>query len=137
LEQIASIQNRISELEKEIKNRIASRKDDLMIAMSIPRVGFIAGSTLLSEIGNINNFKNPDQLAAWAGLVPSVYQSAGKFITGSITKHGSRHIRRILVEIARVIARAKNSKLKRFFLRIKAKKGAMSLVVQKCSISAG
>ncbi len=124
LEQIAAIQNRISELEMEIKSRIASRKDDLRIAMSIPGVGFIAGSTLLSEIGNISDFKNPDQLAAWAGLVPSVYQSAGKLITGSITKHGSRHIRRILVEIARVIARTKNSKLKRFFLRIKAKKGS-------------
>ena len=92
--------------------------------MSIPGVGFIAGATLLSEIGNISDFKNPDQLAAWAGLVPSVYQSAGKLITGSITKHGSRHIRRILVEIARVIARTKNSKLKRFFLRIKANKGS-------------
>ncbi len=124
LEQIATIQNRIDELEKEIKSRIASRKDDLRIAMSIPGVGFIAGSTLLSEIGNINDFKNPDQLAAWAGLVPSVYQSAGKLITGSITKHGSRHIRRILVEIARVISRTKDSKLKRFFMRIKARKGS-------------
>lgn len=124
LEQIAAIQKRIEELEKEIKNRIASREDDLRIAMSIPGVGFIAGSTLLSEIGDISDFKNPEQLAAWAGLVPSVYQSAGKLITGSITKHGSRHIRRILVEIARVIARTGNSKLRRFFQRIKAKKGS-------------
>ncbi len=124
LEQIAVIQKRIDELEEEIKSRIASRKEDLRIAMSIPGVGFIAGATLLSEIGNISDFKNPDQLAAWAGLVPSVYQSAGKLITGSITKHGSRHIRRILVEIARVIARTKDSKLKRFFQRIKANKGS-------------
>ncbi len=92
--------------------------------MSIPGVGLIAGSTLLAKIGNISDFKNPEQLAAWAGLVPTVYQSAGKLITGSITKHGSRHIRRILIEVARVIARTGESKLRKFFLRIKAKKGS-------------
>jgi len=97
--------------------------------MSIPGVGFTSASTLLAEIGDITDFKKPEQLAAWAGLVPSVYQSAGKLITGSITKHGSRHIRWILVQVARVIARGRNSKLKRFFLRVKSKKGSNVAVV--------
>jgi transposase len=117
LEQMEAIQKRIDEIRKEIKGRIAYRKDELKIAMSIPGVGFTSASTLLAEIGEIADFKKPEQLAAWAGLVPSVYQSAGKLITGSITKHGSRHIRWILVQVARVIARGRNSKLKRFFLR--------------------
>jgi transposase len=129
LEQMAAIQKRIDEIRKEIKGRIAYRKDDLKIAMSIPGVGFTSASTLLAEIGDITDFKKPEQLAAWAGLVPSVYQSAGKLITGSITKHGSRHIRWILVQVARVIARGRNSKLKRFFLRVKAKKGSNVAVV--------
>jgi transposase len=129
LEQMGAIQKRIDELRKEIKERIAYRKEDLKVAMSIPGVGFTSASTLLAEIGDINDFKKPEQLAAWAGLVPSVYQSAGKLITGSITKHGSRHIRWILVQVARVIARGRNSKLKRFFLRVKAKKGSNVAVV--------
>jgi len=129
LEQMGAIQKRIDELRKEIKERIAYRKDDLKVAMSIPGVGFTSASTLLAEIGDINDFKKPEQLAAWAGLVPSVYQSAGKLITGSITKHGSRHIRWILVQVARVIARGRNSKLKRFFSRVKAKKGSNVAVV--------
>jgi transposase len=129
LEQMGAIQKRIDELRKEIKERIAYRKEDLKVAMSIPGVGFTSASTLLAEIGDINDFKKPEQLAAWAGLVPSVYQSAGKLITGSITKHGSRHIRLILVQVARVIARGRNSKLKRFFLRVKAKKGSNVAVV--------
>jgi len=129
LEQMAAIQKRIDEIHKEIKGRIAYRKDDLKIAMSIPGVGFTSASTLLAEIGDITDFKKPEQLAAWAGLVPSVYQSAGKLITGSITKHGSRHIRWILVQVARVIARGRNSKLKRFFLRVKSKKGSNVAVV--------
>lgn len=129
LEHMEAIQKRIDEIRKEIKSRIAYRKDDLKIAMSIPGVGFTSASTLLAEIGDITDFKKPEQLAAWAGLVPSVYQSAGKLITGSITKHGSRHIRWILVQVARVIARGRNSKLKRFFLRVKSKKGSNVAVV--------
>ena len=129
LEQMEAIQKRIDEICREIKSRIAYRKEDLKIAMSIPGVGFTSASTLLAEIGDITDFKKPEQLAAWAGLVPSVYQSAGKLITGSITKHGSRHIRWILVQVARVIARGRESKLKRFFLRVKAKKGSNVAVV--------
>lgn len=129
LEQMSAIQKRINELQNEIKSRIAYRKEDLRIAMSIPGVGFTSAATLLAEIGDITDFKKPEQLAAWAGLVPSVYQSAGKLITGSITKHGSRHIRWILVQVARVIARGRNSRLKRFYLRVKAKKGSNVAVV--------
>jgi transposase len=123
LEQMESIQMRIDELDNEIKSRVASRKEDLRIAMSIPGIGFTAAVIILAEIGDFKDFDKPEQLAAWAGLAPSVYQSADKLVTGSITKHGSRHIRRILVEVAQVIARSNKSKLKRFFLRVQAKKG--------------
>jgi transposase len=123
LKQIESIQERIDELDKEIKSRIASKKDDLRIAMSIPGIGFTAAVTILAEIGDFKDFAKAEQLAAWAGLVPAVYQSADKLVTGSITKHGSRHIRRILVEVAQAIARTNKSNLKIFFRRVKAKKG--------------
>jgi transposase len=123
LELIESIQRRIDELDKEIKIRIASREDDLRIAMSIPGIGFTSAVTILAEVGDFKDFARAEQLAAWAGLVPAVYQSADKLVTGSITKHGSRHIRWILVEVAQAIARTNKSKLKRFFRRIQAKKG--------------
>jgi transposase len=123
LDQIESIQKRIDELDEEIKSRVANRKEDLRIAMSVPGIGFTAATIILAEIGDFTDFDKPEQLAAWAGLVPAVYQSADKLVTGSITKHGSRHIRRILIEVAQVIARTNKSRLKRFFLRIQAKKG--------------
>jgi transposase len=125
LEQMAAIQKRIDQLDDEINRRISSKKEDLEIAMSIPGIGLTSAAIILSEIGDINDFKTGEQLAAWAGLVPSVYQSAGKLVTGSITKHGSRHIRRALVQIARVVGRMRNySKLRKFFLRVEAKKGS-------------
>jgi transposase len=55
----------------------------------------------------------------------AVYQSAGKLISGYITKHGSPHIRRIIIEVAHAIILTKRiSKLKKFILRIKARRGA-------------
>ena len=56
LEQIESIQKRIDELDKEIKSRVASRKEDLRIAMSIPGIGFTAAVIILAEIGDFNEF---------------------------------------------------------------------------------
>ena len=123
LDQMESIQKRIDELDKEIKSRVANKKEDLRIAMSIPGIGFTAATIILAEIGDFMDFDKPEQLAAWAGLVPAVYQSADKLVTGNITKHGSRHIRRILIEVAKVIALTNKSTLKRFFLRVQSKKG--------------
>jgi transposase len=124
LEQIDAIQKNIEELESEIRKRIAPLRKDMAIVMSVPGIGFISAAVILAEIGNYNDFDKAEKLAAWCGLVPSVYNSADKNYTGSITKQGSRHIRRILVEVAHVIARTKGrSKLKSFFLRIQAKKG--------------
>jgi transposase len=124
LEQIDAIQKNIEELESEIRRRIAPLRKNLAIVMSVPGIGFISAAVILAEIGNYNDFDKAEKLAAWCGLVPSVYNSADKNYTGSITKQGSRHIRRILVEVAHVIARTKGrSKLKSFFLRIQAKKG--------------
>lgn len=121
---IRSIQERIDELDKEISARIERRKNDLTIAMSMPGTGFISATAILAEIGNYTDFKNPEQLAAWCGLVPSLYQSAEKVVLGGITKQGSKHIRRMLIQVSYAISRTKDSKLKRFFLRIQAKKGS-------------
>ena len=123
LDQIESIQKRIDELDKEIKSRVANRKEDLRIAMSVQDIGFTAATIILAGIGDFTDFDKPEQLAAWASLLPAVYQSADKLVTGSITKHGSSHIRRILIEVAQVIARTNKSKLRGFFHRVQAKKG--------------
>ena len=98
--------------------------------MSIPGMGITSASTILAEIGNFEDFKTGEQLAAYCGQVPSVYQSAGKLITGHITKHGSPHVRRMLIEVAHAISRTKaDSRLKRFYFRIKRRHGAKVAIV--------
>lgn len=90
---------------------------------------FTSASTILAEIGNFRDFQTAEQLASWCGLTPKVSQSADVLVTGSITKQGSKHIRRMLVQVAHIIARSGNSKLKKFFMRIQVKKGTKKAIV--------
>jgi transposase len=55
---------------------------------------------LVAEIADITAFKHPKQLASYLGLVPSEQSSGTKRRQGSITKAGSSHARRLLVEAA-------------------------------------
>jgi transposase len=57
-------------------------------------------TTVVSEIGDMNRFKNPKQLMAYLGLVPSEHSSGNRIRRGSITKTGNSHVRRVLIEAA-------------------------------------
>mgnify|MGYP002387997457 FL=1 len=107
LDSVDILNREIESIDKQIQDLISKRQDDLKIAMSIPGMGFTTASVILAEIGNFKDFRTGDKLAAYCGLVPSVYQSAGKLITGHITKHGSPHVRRMLIEVAHAISRTK------------------------------
>src|SRR4051794_8168719 len=55
---------------------------------------------LVAEIGDITAFSQPKQLASYLGLVPSEQSSGERRRQGSITKAGSSHARRLLIEAA-------------------------------------
>lgn len=127
---IDGISQEIDEMSQEIRNASANINEDLRIAISMPGMGLASASVILSEIGDYKDFSTSDQIASYFGIVPSVYQSADKLNTGAITKKGSAHLRRMLVEVAHAIVRSKTeSKLKRFFLRVKARRGTKIAIV--------
>ena len=55
---------------------------------------------LCAEIGEWERFDHPDQLASYLGIVPSEHTTGAQRRLGSITKAGSTHARRLLVEAA-------------------------------------
>jgi transposase len=55
---------------------------------------------LCAEIGDWVRFAKPGQLSAYLGIVPAQYTTDDKRRLGSITKAGSSHARRLLVEAA-------------------------------------
>jgi len=64
---------------------------------SIPGIGPITGVAILAEIGDINRFERVEQLVAYAGIDPSVYQS-GQFKASQahMSKRGSPYLRNAL-----------------------------------------
>lgn len=75
---------------------------DLALALlqTIPGVGLITAATLLAELGDWQRFSSPKQVAAYFGLVPTMRASAHTAHYGHLTKQGSTHARRVLVEAA-------------------------------------
>ncbi len=55
---------------------------------------------LCAEIGEWDRFDHPDHLSAYLGIVPSERTSGQQRRLGSITKAGSTHARRLLIEAA-------------------------------------
>ncbi|MDN7023664.1 IS110 family transposase [Methanoculleus sp. FWC-SCC1] len=129
LEIIQVIDAKVAEIDTEVIAGFVDRRDDLEILISIPGIGVTSAVTILAEIGNYRDFPSAEKLAAWCGIVPSVYQSADTLRTGTITKQGSRQLRWILVEVAHAAARTKHSALHRYFMRLKRRIGYLKAIV--------
>ncbi|VVB68094.1 Transposase IS116/IS110/IS902 family protein [uncultured archaeon] len=122
LELLDKVESKIEKLSHEILKKVQQKSQDLAIVMSIPGIGFVSASVILSEIGNYRDFQTPEQLAKWCGLNPGENESAGKKKKCGITKRGSKYIRIVLVQAAQTISNMKNTNLSRFFQRLAKKK---------------
>lgn len=94
LEQIKFIEKQVKEVEQILEQRLKKLNS---VITSIPGIGTVIGSVILSEIGDISRFNDASKLAAFAGIDPSVRQS-GEF-TGTknkMSKRGSPYLRRVL-----------------------------------------
>lgn len=85
-------------------------------------IGPVLALTLRAEIGDIARFAGGPQLASYAGVVPSVHQSAGHRYHGRITREGSPWVRWALVEAA-IHARTRVDAVGRWARRLTVRKG--------------
>jgi transposase len=75
-------------------------------AQDVARLRCLRGIDTLSavglavEVGDFHRFEHPKLLSSYLGLVPSEHTSGDSRRRGPITKSGSRHARRLLVEAA-------------------------------------
>jgi transposase len=82
-----------------------------------------------AETVDVRRFSTPCKLVSYAaGLAPSTRESAGKTITGRITKQGSPWLRWILVQCA-LVAIKYDIRFSMFYNRIKNKKGHGKAIV--------
>lgn len=105
MQQVTAVEKRLREFAKHAPTAEAEARVALR---SVPGVGVVTVEVLLSEIGDIRRFRSAKDVAAYAGLVPKIRESAGKGKELGITKEGSRLLRWVLVEAAwRLVRRSR------------------------------
>jgi transposase len=99
---VEALLHRKGELERQIQAAIP----DSPWAKEVGRLRCLRGVDTLTavglcaEIGDFARFAKAGQLMSYLGLVPSEHSSGESRRLGSITRSGSRHARRLLVEAA-------------------------------------
>ena len=95
---------------------------------TIPGVGFLTAATLVAELGDVHRFARAAQVSAYFGLVPRVRASADVAHYGRITRAGSPHARRALVEAAHVAVRLPGPLRDRYLARARRRGKKVALV---------
>lgn len=91
-EQIALLEREIGEVAQEPRVAVAMK--------ALPQVGPLTATTLLYELGDVSRFRGARAVAAYAGIVPRVANSADRSHHGALTKRGSGELRWMLSQWA-------------------------------------
>lgn len=81
-------------------NGLVNANPEVKRLTSMPGIGAYSALLITAELGDIQRFPNTEKLCAYAGIVPSIYQSARTLRRGHITKEGNKLLRWILVQCA-------------------------------------
>ena len=116
VEIINVLEDKINLLKTELRHY---RPKEQYLLESIPGIGPITAASFISEVEDINRFKRPEQLVAYAGIDPRVHQS-GTSINGKgyISKRGNKILRTRLYN-ATSVAVLYDNMFKTFFLKKK------------------
>ncbi|RQR94662.1 IS110 family transposase [Burkholderia sp. Bp8991] len=138
LDERLGVEQRLRELDRlgedlrEVEQALAQATIDdarLRVMLTITGVNTTVAIGLLSAIGDIERFPNPEKLVSYFGLNPSVYQSGPTPARhGHITKRGRSYARAMLVEAAWGATQAPGP-LRAFFLRVRDRRGQQIAVV--------
>lgn len=93
---------KIDPIEKQISIIIKELKPKML---TIPGLGEISVASILSEYGDISNFSSPNKMLAFAGLEPSIIESGTLQSNDKMVKHGSGHLRYVIMNSATSILR--------------------------------
>lgn len=73
-------------------------KNDYNLLASVPGISLMTGMTILTQLGDIKRFKRLDDLCNYVGLVPRMYGSGDKIVTGKMVKRGRKELKIMLIE---------------------------------------
>ena len=124
-DRLEELSKQIARLDREILLWHRANETSVRLA-SIPGVGPIIATALVASIGDASRFAKGRDLSAWIGLTPQSRSSGGKERLGSISKQGDRYLRRMLVQGAQSLKRARMAKPQKdaWAARVEARRGA-------------
>lgn len=128
LDHVQFLDSSISALNSQIAERCVPFDTAMTLLCSIPGVARVTAEVFIAETGaDMSRFPTPGQLASWAGVAPANHESAGRHRPAG-TRHGSRWLRRALIESARAAART-DTYLGAQYHRIARRRGANKAAV--------
>ena len=71
--------------------------------MSVPGIGPLISTGLVAAIGTGEAFERGRDFGAWLVLVPRQYSTGGRSILGRISKRGSKYLRTLFIQAAKVL----------------------------------
>jgi len=71
--------------------------------MSVPGIGPLISTGLVAAIGTGEAFERGRDFGAWLGLIPRQYSTGGRPILGRISKRGSKYLRTLFIQAAKVL----------------------------------
>ena len=95
--QIELLEEQLSEIDKRIREFSLQNNSPIL---SIPGISHFSGTSIISELGDICNYKKASQIIKFAGVAPYHYESS-QFTAQhtAITKKGSKYLRKTLYQI--------------------------------------
>jgi len=105
--------DKIFPIDKQISTII---KDLNPSILSIPGIGEITAAFIIAEYGDISCFSSPAKMLAFAGLEPSINESGTLEHNGRMVKHGSGHLRYVLMNASLTLLKF-NSTFYDFYLK--------------------
>ena len=103
-EELVHLDKRLDGLEQKLL-RLSAQNDDCQRLMTIPGIGLLSATALVAAVGDVSNFKNGRELAAWLGLVPRQHSTGGKPTLLGISKRGDCYLRTLLIHGGRTVVR--------------------------------
>lgn len=124
--QIELIEKQLSDIDKKIEEFSTKTNSPIL---SIPGISHFSGTSILAELGDINNYSKPSQIIKMAGVAPYTHESSQyEAKHTAITKKGSKYIRKTLYQIITPVIN--NNDVFRKYYDLKLSQGKTHLCAQ-------
>jgi transposase len=103
LRQLKIVEAQIESLEKRMFE-VYGETEEIKLLRTMPGIGFILSVVICQEIGDINRFGGPEQLASYAGTCPRIHSSGDKSRYGPLRSDVNHYLKWAFSEAGNSVA---------------------------------